>query len=116
LSNEKPEFSEFWPYRLATTTVCLFSQSSKRVCRSQAGSLIEAGGLLMVTLTGTVERAPEDGTYTAIAVIGEHTILGDGYTKDEAIEDLRRGAIVFFEYLKSKNQSLPEIVTIDVPV
>ncbi len=53
----------------------------------------------MVTLTGTVERAPEDGTYTAVVVIGEHTIIGDGYTKDEAIEDLRRGAAVFFDYL-----------------
>jgi hypothetical protein len=69
----------------------------------------------MITLTGTVERAPEDGTYTAVAVIGGHTIIGDGDTKDQAIEDLRRGAIGLFDYLKSKNQSLPEIVTIDVP-
>jgi hypothetical protein len=61
--------------------------------RLQAGSkvYIEAGGLLMITLTGTVERVPEDGTYTAVAVIGGDTIIGDGYTKEEAIEDLRRG-------------------------
>jgi len=68
----------------------------------------------MVKLTGTVERA-EDGSYTAVVVIGEHTIIGDGDTKDAAIEDLGRGAVVLIDYLKSKNRSLPEIVTIDIP-
>lgn len=69
--------------------------------------------MIMVTLTATVERA-EDGTYTVLALIGEHTIIGNGDSKVAAIEDLRRGAATLFEYLRSTKQSLPEIVIIDV--
>jgi hypothetical protein len=40
---------------------------------------------MMVRLTATVEQASES-TFTAVAVIGEHSILGTGDTKEAAIE------------------------------
>jgi hypothetical protein len=46
----------------------------------------------MAKLTATVEQA-EDGSWTAALTIGDHMILGDGSTKEEAIENLREGVI-----------------------
>jgi predicted RNase H-like HicB family nuclease len=68
---------------------------------------------MMVKLTATVERA-SDGTFTAVAVIGEHTIIGDGNTKEAAIADLREGAEGLFEYLKQEGKPLPQLVSIEV--
>jgi predicted RNase H-like HicB family nuclease len=65
-----------------------------------------------MTLTATIEQA-EDGSWTAVAVLGEHTIIGDGDTKDAAIADLRNGAAALFEYLKSEGK-LPEVVGVEV--
>ena len=45
----------------------------------------------MAKFTATVEQAG-DGSWTA-AIIGEHTILGTGATRDEAISNLRQGII-----------------------
>lgn len=58
-------------------------------------------------LTATLERA-SDGTFTAVAAIGEHTIIGDGNTRDEALRSLRDGVSSLIEYLKSEGKSLPE--------
>jgi predicted RNase H-like HicB family nuclease len=68
---------------------------------------------MMVRLTATVEQA-SDSTFTAVAVIGEHSILGTGDTKEAAIEDLREGAEGLFEYLKSKGQPLPQLASVEV--
>jgi predicted RNase H-like HicB family nuclease len=68
----------------------------------------------MVRLTATLEQA-SDGSWTALAVIGEHSILGDGDTREEAIESLRKGAEALFEYLKREGQPLPLLVSIEVP-
>jgi predicted RNase H-like HicB family nuclease len=71
----------------------------------------------MTQFTGTVEKA-EDGSWTAACEIGDHLILGDGDTREEALEDLRKGLTGTIEYLKSKGESLPqssiEVVTIEV--
>lgn len=67
----------------------------------------------MMTLTATVEQA-EDGSWTAVAVIGEHTIVGDGDTQDGAIFDLYNGASELVEYLKSEGKSLPQVVNIEI--
>jgi predicted RNase H-like HicB family nuclease len=70
----------------------------------------------MVRLTATVERAG-DGTWTA-AVIGEHTVLGTGVTREDALNDLRSGISALIDYLKSEGQPLPqssiELVSIEV--
>jgi predicted RNase H-like HicB family nuclease len=70
----------------------------------------------MVRLTATVERAG-DGTWTA-AVIGEHTVLGTGVTREDALNDLRSGISALIGYLKSEGQPLPqssiELVSIEV--
>ncbi len=71
----------------------------------------------MAKFTAMVEQA-RDGSWTA-AIIGEHTILGTGATKDEAIADLRRGVAGLVEYLKLKGEPpLPEyaieLVSIEV--
>ena len=70
----------------------------------------------MVKLTATVERAG-DGTWTA-AVIGEHTVLGTGATREEALSDLRSGVSALIDYLKSEGKPLPqssiELVSIEV--
>ncbi|MCL2661128.1 MAG: hypothetical protein FWD64_11520 [Acidobacteriaceae bacterium] len=42
-----------------------------------------------------------DGTWTA-AIVGEHSVLGTGQTKESAVEDLRRGVTGLMEYLKTK--------------
>ena len=70
----------------------------------------------MVKLTATVERAG-DGTWTA-AVMGEHTVLGTGATREEALTDLRSGVSTLIDYLKSEGKPLPqssiELVSIEV--
>ncbi len=70
----------------------------------------------MAKFAATVEQAA-DGTWTA-AFIGEHTVLGTGATKDEALDDLRKGVAGLIEYLKSKGEDLPrpsiEVVSIEV--
>jgi predicted RNase H-like HicB family nuclease len=70
----------------------------------------------MVRLTATLERAG-DGTWTA-AVIGEHTVLGTGVTREDALNDLRSGISALIDYLKSEGQPLPqssiELVNIEV--
>ena len=68
-------------------------------------------------LTATLEKA-SDGTYTAVAIIGEHTIIGDGETRDEALSSLRNGVSSLVEYLKSEGEPLlrssVELVSIEV--
>ena len=70
----------------------------------------------MARFTATVEQAG-DGTWTA-AMIGEHTVLGTGATKDEALDDLRKGVSGLIEHLKMKGIDLQpssvEIVSIEV--
>ena len=70
----------------------------------------------MVRLTATLERAG-DGTWTA-AVIGEHTVLGTGATREAALNDLRNGVSALFDCLKSEGKPLPEssieLVSIEV--
>jgi predicted RNase H-like HicB family nuclease len=68
-------------------------------------------------VTATVEKA-SDGTFTAVAAIGEHTIIGDGDTRDEALSSLRSGVSSLVEYLKSEGEPLLrssiELVSIEV--
>lgn len=71
----------------------------------------------MAKFFATVEQA-EDGSWTA-AILGEKDlVLGDGATKDEALEDLRNGLAGLIEYLKARGEPLPqssiEIVTVEV--
>lgn len=66
-----------------------------------------------MNLTATIERA-EDGSYTATAVVGEHTVIGDGETRDEAVSSLRAGAIALVEHLKAEGKPLPQLVTVEV--
>jgi predicted RNase H-like HicB family nuclease len=70
----------------------------------------------MAKFAAMVERA-SDGTWSA-CVVGEHTVLGTGATRDEAIEDLRRGIAGLMEYLKETGQPVPgmttEVVSIEV--
>ena len=69
-----------------------------------------------MVITAMVEQAG-DGTWTA-AVIGEHSVLGTGETRENAVEDLRRGVTGLIEYLKSKGETLPqpsvELVNIEI--
>jgi predicted RNase H-like HicB family nuclease len=60
----------------------------------------------MAKFIATVEQA-EDGSWTA-AVIGEHTVLGTGDSRDAALDNLRDGIRGLLDYLKSKG--LPEPV------
>jgi predicted RNase H-like HicB family nuclease len=66
--------------------------------------------------TAMVEQA-NDGSWSA-CVLGEHTVLGQGDTKEEALADLRSGIAGLLEYLKETGQPLPavstEIVSIEV--
>jgi predicted RNase H-like HicB family nuclease len=68
-------------------------------------------------LTATVEQA-EDGSWTASITTENDLILGDGDTKEAAIENLREGVKGLIAYLKSKGQTLPEtkaeLVSIEV--
>jgi predicted RNase H-like HicB family nuclease len=70
----------------------------------------------MAKFTAMVEQA-DDGTWTA-AVVGENSVLGTGDTREDAIEDLRRGLTGLIEYLKAKNEPLPqssiEVISIEV--
>jgi predicted RNase H-like HicB family nuclease len=63
-----------------------------------------------------VEQA-RDGSWSA-CVVGEHTILGQGDTKEQAIDDLRNGIAGLIEYLKETGQPVPsvsvELVSIEV--
>jgi predicted RNase H-like HicB family nuclease len=61
--------------------------------------------VIMAKFTAMVEQAG-DGSWTA-SVIGEHTVLGTGDTKEEAVEDLRNGIQGLLEYLKEKGLPLP---------
>jgi predicted RNase H-like HicB family nuclease len=71
----------------------------------------------MAKFTAMVEQAV-DGTWTA-AVVGEHSVLGTRGSRDEALEDLRKGVAGLVEYLKHKGeailQSSIEWVNIEVP-
>jgi predicted RNase H-like HicB family nuclease len=70
----------------------------------------------MAKFAAMVEQAG-DGTWSA-CVVGEHTVLGTGATREEAIEDLRRGIAGLIEYLKETGQPVPamttEVVSIEV--
>lgn len=70
----------------------------------------------MAKFTAMVEQA-NDGSWSA-CVLGEHTVLGQGDTKEEALADLRSGIVGLLEYLKETGQPLPavstEIVSIEV--
>ena len=70
----------------------------------------------MAKFTATVEQAG-DGTWTA-AIIGEHTILGAGASREAALENLREGLVGEIAYLKSKGDPMPqssiELVSIEV--
>ena len=46
----------------------------------------------------TVEQAIDD-TWTAV-VIGEHTVLGNGETREAALDNLQQGIDRLVEYLK----------------
>jgi predicted RNase H-like HicB family nuclease len=54
----------------------------------------------------TVEQAG-DGSWTA-AIVGKNTVLGEGDTQEEALEDLRRGIEGLIEYLREKGEPLPQ--------
>ncbi len=70
----------------------------------------------MATFTATVERAA-DGTWTA-AVFGEHTVLGTGETRDEALRSVREGLAGTIAYLREQGEALSppiiEVVSIEV--
>lgn len=71
----------------------------------------------MAKFTATVEQAG-DGTWTA-ALFGEKDmVLGTGDTREEAIEDLRKGLTGLIEYRKGKGEPLPyssiELISIEV--
>ena len=57
----------------------------------------------MVEFPAMVEEAG-DGTWTA-ASVGEHSVLGTGASREEALEDLRKGVAGLVEYLKRNPQS-----------
>ena len=70
----------------------------------------------MAKFTAMVEQGA-DGSWSA-CVIGEHTVLGQGDTKEEALADLRHGITGLIEYLKETGQPIPavstELVSIEV--
>jgi predicted RNase H-like HicB family nuclease len=70
----------------------------------------------MAKFTAMIEQAG-DGTWTA-AVVGEHSVLGTGATRDAALDDLRKGVAGLIDYLKSKGEQIPqssiEFVNIEV--
>ena len=63
---------------------------------------------MLLKFTATVEQAGE-GSWTA-AIIGEHTVLGTGATREEALSDLRRGVVTLIEFLKQQGEPLPEFI------
>jgi predicted RNase H-like HicB family nuclease len=70
----------------------------------------------MAKFAAMVEQAGDE-TWSA-CVVGDHTVLGQGATREEAIEDLRRGIAGLIEYLKETGQPVPvmttEVVSIEV--
>ena len=66
-----------------------------------------------MVMVATVEQS-EDGSWTALAHIGEHLVLGDGDTEQEAVEDFRKGLESLVEYLKSKGEQLPHVVCVEI--
>lgn len=69
-----------------------------------------------MTITATVVQAPEDGSWTASAHIGDHLVLGDGDTREAALKSLGAGLKGFVEYMKEKGESLPQLVTLEIAV
>jgi predicted RNase H-like HicB family nuclease len=59
----------------------------------------------MTKFIAAVEQA-QDGSWTA-AVIGEHTVLGTGISKEDALDNLRDGVQGLMEYLAAKGLPLP---------
>jgi predicted RNA binding protein YcfA (HicA-like mRNA interferase family)/predicted RNase H-like HicB family nuclease len=77
----------------------------------------EAGGVaIMARFTATVEQAG-DGSWTA-AIVGENTVLGVGDTREEALDDLRKGLAILIGQLKREGRPIPdstiEVVSIEV--
>ena len=70
----------------------------------------------MAKFIAMVEQA-DDSTWTA-SILGEHTLLGTGETKEAAIESVREGIVSLTSYLASKGQSFPgvraELVELEV--
>ena len=58
----------------------------------------------MANYTGTLEQAG-DGSWTA-AIIGKHTVLGTGDTRDEALKDLEHGVQGLTEYLRRNGETM----------
>ena len=61
---------------------------------------------MIAKFTAMVEQAG-DGTWTA-AIVGEHSVLGTGASREEALEDLRKGVTGLAEYLKRKGEAIPK--------
>ena len=57
-----------------------------------------SGVTTMVEFPAMVEQAG-DGTWTA-AIVEEHSVLGTGASREEALEDLHKGVAGLVEYLK----------------
>jgi predicted RNase H-like HicB family nuclease len=70
----------------------------------------------MAKFAAMVEQAG-DGSWSA-GVVGEHTVLGTGATKEEAPSDLGRGIAGLIEYLRETGQPVPvmttEVVSIEI--
>jgi predicted RNase H-like HicB family nuclease len=58
----------------------------------------------MANYTGTLEQAG-DGSWTA-AIIGKHTVLGTGSTRDEALRDLQDGVRGVTEHLRHTGETM----------
>jgi predicted RNase H-like HicB family nuclease len=65
--------------------------------------------MLMAQFTAMVEQA-EDGSWSACS-IGEHTVLGQGATREEALSDLRRGIAGLIAHLRETGQPIPSVST-----
>jgi predicted RNase H-like HicB family nuclease len=70
----------------------------------------------MARFTATVEQAG-DGSWTA-AIVGENIVLGVGDTREEALDDLRKGLAILVGQLKREGRPIPdstiEVVSIEV--
>lgn len=53
----------------------------------------------------TIVEQASDNSWTA-AVIGEHTVLGTGATRKEALDDLFRGVTALAEYLGEQDKPI----------
>jgi predicted RNase H-like HicB family nuclease len=71
----------------------------------------------MAKFTATIEQAG-DGSWTAALFGNKDIVLGTGDTRDEALDDLRKGLVALIGYLKEKGESLlqssVEVVSIEV--